>query len=109
MGDDVDPQTRLTIGKSIGSWLDLLLSQNLRESGLTWAVTVHPVGTVEVRFVSRDSKTNSVQVAHEIIFGRRDGPRTGPGETKDRGARRCRVASVAVSRRRAPRARRART
>ncbi len=70
MGDDVDPQTRLTIGKSIGSWLDLLLSQNLRESGFTWAVTVHPAGSVQVRFVSKDSETTSVQLAHEIVFGK---------------------------------------
>ena len=96
MGDDVDPQTRLTIGKSIGSWLDLLLSQNLRESGFTWAVTVHPLGAVEVRFVSQDSKTNSVQVAHQIIFGRRTAREPAPARPRTEPPA-LRVASVAVS------------
>ncbi len=96
LGDDVDPQTRLTIGKSIGSWLDLLLSQNLRESGLTWAVTVHPLGSVAVRFVSRDSQSNSLEVRHEIIFGQPGG--RAPAPTKRRAERpRLTVASVTVS------------
>jgi outer membrane protein assembly factor BamA len=71
MGDDVDPQMRLTIGKSIVSWLDVLLSQNLRESGLTWAITAHAFGNVQVRFVSRDSQSLSIQAAHEVVFGNR--------------------------------------
>ncbi len=82
MGDNVDPETRLTIGKSVASWLDLLLSQNLRESGFTWAVTVHPFGSVQVRFVSADSKTNSLQVAHELIFGQPGGQARAPAAPK---------------------------
>ena len=96
MGDDVDPQTRLTIGKSIGDWLDLLFSQNLRESGVTWAVTVHPFGNVAVRFVSRDSESNSIQLAHEVVFGQRG--TGGPAASKPKAAMPIpRVASVTVS------------
>ena len=93
MGDDVDPQTRLTIGKSVSAWLDLLLSQNLRESGLTWAVTVHPRGSVDVRFISRDAKSESVEVRHEIIFGQpaSRGPAPTPREDQRRPGRRCRA------------------
>jgi outer membrane protein insertion porin family len=95
MGDDVDPQMRLTIGKSIASWLDLLLSQNLRESGFTWAVTVHPVGSVQLRFVSRDSQSRSLQAAHEIVFGGRlKRPAVAP---RPKSAPSPRVASVTVS------------
>jgi outer membrane protein assembly factor BamA/autotransporter translocation and assembly factor TamB len=99
MGDDVDPQTRLTIGKAVGAWLDLLLSQNLRESGLTWAVTVHPRGSVDVRFISRDAKSQSVEVRHEIIFGQpaSRGSAPTPPKTRKTGKALPRVASVTVS------------
>jgi outer membrane protein assembly factor BamA len=96
LGDNVDPQTRLTIGKSIGNWLDLLLSQNLRESGLTWAITVHPLGSVDVRLVSRDSQTNSLEVRHELTFGQPGGRVRTPKKTAIARAT-LKVASVSVS------------
>jgi outer membrane protein assembly factor BamA len=69
LGDNVDPQMRLTIGKSIASWLDLLLSQNLQAPGLTWVVTVRPHGRFEIRFTSRDSLSESLELRHDVVFG----------------------------------------
>jgi len=82
LGDDVDPQTRLTIGKSIGSWLNLLLSQNLRESGLTWVVSVRPRGSYEIRFVSRDSQSASVELRREMVLGGPRRPEAAPKPAK---------------------------
>ncbi len=75
LGDNVDPQMRLTIGKSISSWLDLLLSQNLQAPGLTWVVIVHPHGSFEIRFTSRDSLSDSLELRHEVVFGAPGGRR----------------------------------
>jgi outer membrane protein assembly factor BamA len=75
LGDNVDPQMRLTIGKSISSWLDLLLSQNLQAPGLTWVVIVHPYGSFEIRFTSRDSLSDSLELRHEVVFGAPGGRR----------------------------------
>jgi autotransporter translocation and assembly factor TamB len=70
LASEVDPTSRLTFGKSLGSNLDVTLSQSLRESGdQTWIIDYLPVRRIALRFVTNDDDLRSYEFRHDLTFG----------------------------------------
>ena len=62
--------TRLTISKHLRRDVEVVLSQNLSESGgLTWIAMYRPRPPVELRFVSRDDNSHAYEFRHTVQFG----------------------------------------
>jgi outer membrane protein assembly factor BamA/autotransporter translocation and assembly factor TamB len=80
---DEDPASRLTISKYLRHDVEIVLSQNLRESGgLTWIAMYRPFGPVELRTISRDDDTRAYEFRHNLQFGggvRSGAPASAPG------------------------------
>ena len=74
---EIDPTTRVTFGKSLGSDVDVTFSQSLRDSDAqTWIVDYLPARGLELRLVSDDEDLRSYGFRHDVALG---GPeRTGP-------------------------------
>ena len=67
---EIDPTTRLTFGKSIGSNMDVTFSQSLRDGDTqTLIVDYIPVRRLEVRLVSADDDLRSYGFRHDMTFG----------------------------------------
>jgi len=67
---EVDPTSRLTFGKSLGSNVDVTFSQSLRDSDAqTWIVEYLPARRVDLRLVSDDQDLLSYGFRHEVSFG----------------------------------------
>jgi outer membrane protein assembly factor BamA len=80
-----DPTSRLTFGKSIGSSLDITLSQSLRDSGAqTWILDYSPVPRLDLRYVSDDENLQSYQFRHDVTFGSAERTRTVARPTSER-------------------------
>jgi outer membrane protein assembly factor BamA/autotransporter translocation and assembly factor TamB len=67
---DSNPAQRLTFSKKVLPTLEVIVSQNLRESGqityvVSWDVTSH----FELRFVQLDNQDRSYEIRHDISFG----------------------------------------
>jgi outer membrane protein insertion porin family len=69
VSSDVDPSTRLTVSKRLGSKFELVLSQDLDESESTWIVIYRPVTGYELRLSSEDNTTQALEFRQEITFG----------------------------------------
>ena len=69
VSSDVNPATRLTVSKRLGSKFELVVSQNLEESQSTWIVIYRPVAGYEFRLSSEDNRTQSFEFRQEITFG----------------------------------------
>ncbi|HZL94667.1 MAG TPA: translocation/assembly module TamB domain-containing protein, partial [Vicinamibacterales bacterium] len=70
LASQTDPTSRVTFGKSLGSKLDVTLSQSLRESNdQTWIVDYLPVRRIALRFVSDDDDLRSYAFRHDVTFG----------------------------------------
>jgi outer membrane protein assembly complex protein YaeT len=84
---EADPASRLTVSRRVSRYVDVVLSQNLREGGrLTWIVTYTPRPDLELRGVSRDDRSRSYEVRHNVTFGgapREPGERAVPGAPSD--------------------------
>jgi outer membrane protein assembly factor BamA/autotransporter translocation and assembly factor TamB len=77
LASETDPTSRVTFGKSLGSKLDVTLSQSLVESsGQTWIVDYLPVRQIALRFVSDDDDLRSYEFRHDVTFG------TGPSAVR---------------------------
>jgi outer membrane protein assembly factor BamA/autotransporter translocation and assembly factor TamB len=77
LASETDPTSRVTFGKSLGSKLDVTLSQSLVESsGQTWIVDYLPVRQIALRFVSDDDDLRSYEFRHDVTFG------TGPAAVR---------------------------
>ena len=73
---EIDPTTRVTFGKSLGSDVDVTFSQSLRDSDAqTWIVDYLPVRGLELRLVSDDEDLRSYGFRHDVAIG--GTPRTG--------------------------------
>ncbi|MQA30820.1 MAG: BamA/TamA family outer membrane protein [Luteitalea sp.] len=73
---EVNPAQRLTLSRRISD-VAVTLSQNLRNTGLlTWIVAYSPTPTIELRTVSRDDRSRSYEMRHDVAFG--GAPRTRP-------------------------------
>ena len=67
---ELDPTTRVTFGKSLGSDVDVTFSQSLRESDAqTWIVDYLPARGLELRLVSDDEDLRSYGFRHDVAFG----------------------------------------
>ncbi|MGE3511987.1 MAG: translocation/assembly module TamB domain-containing protein, partial [Vicinamibacterales bacterium] len=76
---DEDPSSRLTISKNVRRDVEIVLSQNLRQSGgLTWIAMYRPLPPIELRTISRDDDTRAYEFRHTLQFG---------GGVRSRGAR----------------------
>lgn len=92
---ELDPTTRVTFGKSIGSNVDVTFSQSLRKGDAqTWIVDYAPIRALELRLVSDDEELRSYGLRHDLSLGT-----SGRAAETERPARRepLRVASVNVS------------
>jgi outer membrane protein assembly factor BamA len=70
LASETDPTQRVTFGKSLGSTLDVTLSQSLRESNdQTWIIDYLPVRRLAFRFVSDDDDLRSYALRHDVRFG----------------------------------------
>jgi outer membrane protein assembly factor BamA/autotransporter translocation and assembly factor TamB len=67
---EVDPTSRLTFGKSLGSNVDVTFSQSLRDSDAqTWIVEYLPTRRVDLRLVSDDQDLLAYGFRHEVSIG----------------------------------------
>ena len=70
---EANPGTRLTVGKHLNRQIELVASQNLRESGLvTWIVNYLPRRNLELRLVVDDETDRSYELRHALTFGQSD-------------------------------------
>ena len=69
VSSDVEPSTRLTVSKRLGQRFELVLSENLDDSELTWVIVYRPRPRYEVRVSSSDGEDNTLEFRHEIGFG----------------------------------------
>lgn len=67
---ETNPATRLTVAKNLSREVELIVSQNLRESGLiTWIMEYLPRANVELRAVVDDRNDRSYEFRHALTFG----------------------------------------
>ena len=67
---DSNPTQRITFTKKILPTLEVIVSQNLRDSGqITWIVGWQPVPRFELRFVQLDDLDRSYEIRHDVSFG----------------------------------------
>ncbi|HEU4927580.1 MAG TPA: translocation/assembly module TamB domain-containing protein, partial [Vicinamibacterales bacterium] len=69
VSSDVNPATRLTVSKRLGSRFELVLSENLEESLSTWILIYRPVTGYEFRLSSEENTTQALEFRQEITFG----------------------------------------
>ena len=70
---EVNPAQRLTIARRLPAGVEVTLSTNLRDTGRqTWVVAYKPLRAVEVRGISRDDRSRSYELRHDVLLG---GPR----------------------------------
>jgi outer membrane protein assembly factor BamA len=92
---ELDPTTRLTFGKSIGSNVDVTFSQSLRDGDAqTWIVDYLPARGLELRLVSDDDDLLSYEFRHDLSLG--GVPRPPRPDTRER-PQDLRVSSVDLS------------
>ena len=81
----VDPTSRLTFGKGLGSNVDVTFSQSLRDSDAqTWIVEYLPTRRVDLRLVSDDEDLLSGGFRHELSFGGGTTPTSSRSSTERR-------------------------
>jgi len=73
---DVDPAARLTLGKRLGSNVELVYSQNLADSGFTWITSYAGSYGLSGRLLVFDDQSRSYEFRHE--------PPIGAGRTRQR-------------------------
>ena len=69
VSSDVDPATRLTVSKRLGTKFELVLSENLEENESTWIVIYRPVSGYEFRLSSTEDTKAAIEFRQEITFG----------------------------------------
>ena len=69
VSSDVEPSTRLTVSKRFGQRFELVLSENLDDSELTWVIIYHPRPGYDVRLSSTEGNENTLEFRQEVTFG----------------------------------------
>ena len=69
VSSDVNPATRLTVSKRLGTKFELVLSENLEESESTWILIYRPVSGYEFRLSSEENTKEAFEFRQEITFG----------------------------------------
>jgi outer membrane protein assembly complex protein YaeT len=66
---DVDPAARLTVGKRLGSNVELVYSQNLADNGFTWITSYAGPHGLSGRLLVFDDQSRSYEFRHEPPIG----------------------------------------
>lgn len=67
---ETDPGSRLTFGKQVTLNVELVFSQNLRDSGkFTWIAAYRPRSNVELRLVSQENNDRIYDFRHNLTIG----------------------------------------
>ena len=91
---DLNPGSRLTVGRNLREDVRLVFSRSLRENDLAWLVDYLPADNLELRALLHDESGRAYELRHAVTVG---APvRTG-GETGASAPRRRRVAGVEFS------------
>ena len=69
VSSDVNPATRLTVSKRLGTKFELVLSENLEDNESTWIVIYRPISNYEFRLSSEENTTQGLEFRQEITFG----------------------------------------
>jgi outer membrane protein insertion porin family len=69
VSSDVEPSTRLTVSKGLGQRFEVVLSENLDDSELTWVLIYRPRSGYSVGLSSRDGVETTLGFRHEVAFG----------------------------------------
>jgi outer membrane protein insertion porin family len=72
---DVDPASRLTIGKRLGEHVELAYSQDLSQNGFVMTTTYFAPKGLSFRALLLDNQNRSYEFRHEPRFGGRERPR----------------------------------
>ncbi|MFN8059813.1 MAG: translocation/assembly module TamB domain-containing protein [Vicinamibacterales bacterium] len=98
VSSDTEPTTRLTLTRSLSHWFEVILSQDVRETGkLTWITIFRPHRLVDLRVASRDNGTRSAEIRQDFTFGAPSTPAPGASTARETSAPSPRVVSVSVS------------
>ena len=66
---DLDPTTRLTVGKRLNDQVTLIASQNLRDSELAWIVDYLPRNNIELRGLFSGENDRAYEFRHALELG----------------------------------------
>jgi outer membrane protein assembly factor BamA len=69
VSSDVEPSTRLTVSKRLGQRFEVLVSENLDDSELTWVFIYRPRPSYAIGLFSRDGVETTLAFRHEVAFG----------------------------------------
>ncbi|HEX7794331.1 MAG TPA: translocation/assembly module TamB domain-containing protein [Vicinamibacterales bacterium] len=75
---DINPASRLTIGKRLGEHVELAYSQNLAQNGFTTTTSYFGPGGISVRALLLDDQSRSYEFRHQPQFGGRARKRPAP-------------------------------
>jgi len=95
LAGEVDPTTRLTFGKTLGSDIDVTWSQSLRNADAkTWIVDYAPLRQIDLRLISDDEDLRTYAFRHDLTFG---GPPRGRSVEAAPARARARVSAVRLT------------
>jgi len=75
---DINPASRLTIGKRLGEHVELAYSQNLAQNGFTTTTSYFGPGGISARALLLDDQSRSYEFRHQPQFGRQPRKRQAP-------------------------------
>ena len=75
---DVNPASRLTVGKRVGERVELAYSQDLAHNGFIMSTSYFAPGGISLRALLLDNENRSYEFRHEPRFGARRRPRPPP-------------------------------
>ncbi len=91
---DLNPGSRLTVGRNLREDMRLVFSRSLRENDLAWLVDYLPVDNLELRALLHDESSRAYEFRHAVTAG---APVRNGGASAGSSVRRERVASVELS------------
>jgi outer membrane protein assembly complex protein YaeT len=78
---DVNPASRLTVGKRVGERVELAYSQDLTQNGFIMSTSYYAPAGISFRALLLDNQDRSYEFRHEPRFGERRRPRSAPSAT----------------------------
>jgi len=70
LATESNPDARLTISKYLSREVELIVSQNLRETGdITWILAYRPTRRIDLRATTDDDDSRTYEFRHEVPFG----------------------------------------
>jgi hypothetical protein len=69
VANDLDPTTRLTVGRQLSEQITLIASQNLRDSELAWIVDYFPRDNIEIRGLFSGDNERAYEFRHALEMG----------------------------------------